>query len=133
MTDYQKMDPEVKARWIEALRSGKYKQGKGALRTGECNCCLGVLAEINGVPSDVQEETDDGPIYSYSFPRDIDDPIDAYRDNSSPIYRDIHQTPPGYCGINRWARNDLMNMNDGAAGQSKHSFEQIADFIEENL
>ena len=26
------MDAELKARWVEALRSGKYKQGRGVLR-----------------------------------------------------------------------------------------------------
>src|SRR5690242_19381506 len=39
------MTPEIKQRWIAALRSGKYKQGTGTLRSedGERYCCLGVL------------------------------------------------------------------------------------------
>lgn len=40
-----KLDPEVKKRWLEALRSGKYSQGKGALRSPEGFCCLGVLCD----------------------------------------------------------------------------------------
>jgi hypothetical protein len=41
--------PELKQRWLDALRSGKYKQGKGALRTGKDHfCCLGVLCDISG-------------------------------------------------------------------------------------
>lgn len=32
--------------WVKALRSGKYQQGKGALRDGEGFCCLGVLADL---------------------------------------------------------------------------------------
>lgn len=40
------MNPEVKAKWIEALRSGRYKQGKNMLRSGDKLCCLGVLCEI---------------------------------------------------------------------------------------
>lgn len=43
---------EMKAnrrRWVEALRSGKYKQAKHVLRNGDNGmCCLGVLAEIAG-------------------------------------------------------------------------------------
>lgn len=35
-----------KARWVEALRSGKYKQGKGRLRDGDCFCCLGVGCDV---------------------------------------------------------------------------------------
>lgn len=34
-------------RWIKALRSGKYKQGKKALRTSNNEfCCLGVLCDV---------------------------------------------------------------------------------------
>lgn len=43
---------EVRERWLEALRSGHYKQGRERLvsRTnGEYrNCCLGVFYEVNG-------------------------------------------------------------------------------------
>lgn len=61
----EKMNPEVKAKWIAALLSGKYKQGKGKLHkianylfekgwksTGknaedaERYCCLGVICEL---------------------------------------------------------------------------------------
>lgn len=34
--------------WVEALRSGKYRQGEGALRSEDKFCCLGVLADIAG-------------------------------------------------------------------------------------
>lgn len=34
--------------WVEALRSGKYEQASGHLRTTEGYCCLGVLADIAG-------------------------------------------------------------------------------------
>lgn len=44
------MDPEIKKAWVEALRSGRYQQGKGALhRKGlpdDQFCCLGVLCEL---------------------------------------------------------------------------------------
>lgn len=40
------MNPEVKIKWLEALRSGKYKQGKGCLRAGDSFCCLGVLIDV---------------------------------------------------------------------------------------
>ena len=47
------MDSELKKNWIEALRSGEYKQGTGRLRGYSLNdntevfCCLGVLCEIS--------------------------------------------------------------------------------------
>lgn len=33
-------------KWVKALRSGKYKQGKECLRNGERFCCLGVACEL---------------------------------------------------------------------------------------
>lgn len=41
------MNQEIKKKWLEALRSGKYKQGAGYLRRrDESYCCLGVLCDI---------------------------------------------------------------------------------------
>lgn len=44
----QKMDPELKAKWLEALRSGKYEQGRGSLCYDGKHCCLGVLQDVVG-------------------------------------------------------------------------------------
>ena len=43
------MKPEIKAKWIEALRSGAFNQGRSFLHDLIENtyCCLGVLCEIN--------------------------------------------------------------------------------------
>lgn len=61
------MKPEIKKLWVEALRSGKYKQGRGYLHTNygddHAYCCLGVLAEIaitNGVSVSVDSRSLDG-------------------------------------------------------------------------
>lgn len=49
-----KLTKEECKRWIDDLRSGKYKQGVGRLRSknqyGEYFCCLGVLKETQGKP-----------------------------------------------------------------------------------
>lgn len=62
------MNADVKAKWVTALRSGEYQQGKGTLAqtddTGAMRyCCLGVLSEIAAqegittrVPSDEHHE-----------------------------------------------------------------------------
>ena len=42
------MNAEIKQKWVEALRSGKYQQGHYALQTGEAYCCLGVLCVVTG-------------------------------------------------------------------------------------
>jgi hypothetical protein len=40
------MDQKLKTKWIAALRSGDYKQGKMQLFDGERHCCLGVLCIV---------------------------------------------------------------------------------------
>ena len=43
-----KMDVWWRAKWLEALRSGRYRQADGALRSdsGDLYCCIGVLCDI---------------------------------------------------------------------------------------
>jgi len=40
------MKQEIKDKWVAALRSGEYKQGKNRLRTDDTYCCLGVLCAV---------------------------------------------------------------------------------------
>ena len=40
------MNQEIKKKWVEALRSGEYKQEVGYLRKDNKFCCLGVLCDI---------------------------------------------------------------------------------------
>jgi len=40
------MKASIKKRWLEALNSGDYKQGRGNLRTDDNFCCLGVLCDL---------------------------------------------------------------------------------------
>jgi hypothetical protein len=50
------MNKEIKAKWLEALRSGRYKQGIGFLRTEENEfCCLGLLCEVIGLEPEKEE------------------------------------------------------------------------------
>lgn len=41
------MNKKIKKLWINALRSGKYKQGTGQLKLGDQFCCLGVLCDLH--------------------------------------------------------------------------------------
>jgi len=40
------MKPEIKAKWLEELRGGEYKQSRRTLRNSEGYCCMGVLVDI---------------------------------------------------------------------------------------
>ena len=123
------MNPEIKQRWVQALLSGNYKQGKGYLRQDVYEgpndadqlvsryCCLGVLCDI--VKSEVNgewetDETDDMPV---PF-------IAEMRSNDT--------LPPSpvevYCGLDREQSEELAIMNDRG-----YNFNRIADYIEKNL
>ena len=40
------MNPQVKEKWVNALRSGWYEQSNGKLRSHQGYCCLGVLCDL---------------------------------------------------------------------------------------
>lgn len=45
------MKTDIKEKWVAALRSGKYLQGRLALRSPEGGyCCLGVLCRVAKIP-----------------------------------------------------------------------------------
>ena len=114
------MDPELKKKWIEALRSGKYKQGKNRLHRAEDNsyCCLGVLCEVAGFEK--RESTDergnayklpDGVTYTTSIPASFF----GFRDDSE-------NTP----------RDKVMLYNDCEDKRHK-GFKAIATYIEKRF
>ncbi|MDO9068607.1 MAG: hypothetical protein Q7W05_09135 [Deltaproteobacteria bacterium] len=51
------MDAELKKKWVAALRSGEYRQGKHMLLDSNTNsyCCLGVLCVAAGKEPDSEE------------------------------------------------------------------------------
>ncbi len=51
------MNKEIAKRWVAALRSGKYKQGRGALNKNDSFCCLGVLCDISELNTWVASNT----------------------------------------------------------------------------
>jgi len=70
------MKADIKTKWLAALRSGDYKQGKGMLKyeniAGEMEyCCLGVLCELaiaDGVHIDTREEYIESDGHDGNFP-----------------------------------------------------------------
>ena len=109
------MNPEIKAKWAEALRSGKYKQGKIGLYNQETDgyCCLGVLCEVMAIPHGPVSGS--GYLY-YKFPDDL---------TSIELSPNTRQE----IGLSFSEEGKLISMNDG---QGK-TFPEIATYIEENL
>jgi hypothetical protein len=109
------MNAYVKQLWVEALRSGHYKQGKGQLRsTKNTFCCLGVLCDLYDKQAWTKPD-----VYTYLYHGEgILLPPAVY--NWADITSD-GQLGPG--------ESTLMYFNDKAG----LSFAKIADLIEEYL
>jgi hypothetical protein len=95
-------------KWVDALRSGKYKQTtEGLLSKTEVDgtksyCCLGVLREIQG-----------GLPYCHEATASL--------------------LPEHACGLSGREMGQLADLNDGTGSDGKsHSFAEIADIIEES-
>ena len=149
------MKAEVKQKWVNALRSGDYTQGRWKLSRiddytdtvgegFECHCVLGVLADLAAREG----------IISYGYDRDQDCEAvwTEFRVYSDPTYADEETGyDPNVEGIHlpisvaRWAGLDetvpyiphpstgeetlISDLNDGGG----LSFEQLADLIEKHL
>ena len=107
------MKQDVKEKWVAALRSNKYKQGRSRLRNSDDTyCCLGVLCDV--VDNSKWNLSANGEWYSYSDDNDGDDGW-IYSVSKDLLPDDNMQ-------------GDLMGMNDHGK-----SFTEIADYIEQNL
>ena len=103
------MNQDVKQQWIEALRGGEYKQGRGVLRSKEDEyCCLGVLCDLMGV-----RWQDRGGSCLMA---------DGYT-MSLPNYARMKS------GVNDKDEGVLQRLND----RERKTFPEIANYIEENL
>jgi hypothetical protein len=117
------VNPEIKQRWLDALRSGKYNQGTGFLRRKDNEfCCLGVLCDVvkDQTRGEWVEPYDGFDDYNVTGPWTFADGdgehVDGYP--SDLVYE--------VTGLDRDLAGALAGLND--AGDD---FEYIADRIEE--
>lgn len=111
------MNKEIKEKWITALKSGEYKQGKGTLNANEEFCCLGVLADLY-----LKEKNREWEIQSDG--KHLIDGNSAYLSQECKLWaglNDGNPTPLGY-------KLGVANLNDEGA-----TFEEIAAIIEKGL
>lgn len=120
---------ELHKKWVEALRSGEYKQTQSKLHNEEGFCCIGVLCEVKGMES---MEKDDGS-FSYYMPRSKEnqtswipncDLIDFGLDRKVVCSDDFDPEDLFEEAVD----SVLMQMNDGGK-----TFDEIADYIEKEL
>jgi hypothetical protein len=114
------MNPGIRAQWTAALRSGKYQQGRSALRKNDELCCLGVLCDLAvkaGVTSAMPGE--DG--YPWAYDGRID-----YLPDSVKEWAGLEDGNPLVYGPHCPARDHLARINDDLCWD----FAQIADAID---
>jgi hypothetical protein len=117
-TGEQVMDAELKAKWIDAMRSGNYRQGKGYLRSGKNeHCCLGVLADVCGAEWTL---TAGGDRYELL--------AELHMHGVQPAFGTLSEKFRDLVGLSEDDAFTLMRKNDGG-----ESFTEIADHIERNL
>lgn len=115
------MDSQIKQRWIEALRSGQYKQGEGCLREADKYCCLGVLTDlyIKETGKEWSKAGDSHYLSSNTY---------YFADSSATLPRPVQE----WAGLNSYDPHvlgaPLSHWNDTGS-----SFEDIALFIEDGL
>jgi hypothetical protein len=110
-------------KWVKALRSGRFKQGRAKLATYEIDdvtgdnigdelsfCCLGVLCEINDVPFRIGDDELLG-----------DDALERLG------FKTLNGKLPKSYKTKNGEVNDLAALNDMGL-----SFKQIANIIEKN-
>ena len=101
----------MRDKWIEALRSGKYKQGKSnlcSLRNEQPEfCCIGVLADLMDIP---YHEKDNRRVYSHG------------------MVAMLHEPELQLVGLGRDEAFRLASLNDKGA-----TFEEIAEVIENGV
>jgi hypothetical protein len=118
------MKKNIKKAWVEALRSGEYKQGRGRLcktfNGEDLYCCLGVLANecADGYWVQSSDSVYDGYI-EWGFTRSG---YDGLPEQVIPISLEKK------LGIDEKTMFRLANINDMG-----YTFQQIADWIEESL
>lgn len=131
------MNPQVKEKWINALRSGEYKQGREKLRSPNGYCCLGVLCDLYSKEKEIEwtfkeafEEENTQPVDRWYFdgeseflPQSVKEWAELEQIN--PLIKidvdDPWEDPWSY-------HEEVANLND-----TGYTFTAIANLIEQQL
>jgi|LakMenE01Jun11ns_1017448.scaffolds.fasta_scaffold9958319_2 hypothetical protein len=132
------MKKEIANIWIKALKSGKYKQGRGTLRTDDDKfCCLGVLCDLY----DKDRKAKKKKSIKVSKPK-----YNGNKDKVCYKYGNTYDYLPSE--VRKWAGMksnngsfchddstylDLAIINDDESHLGYKNFKQIAKIIEQNV
>lgn len=112
------MKKEWADKWITALESGEYPQGRGLLHSARGGyCCLGVLCEVVGAQKVAYGEggTALGTVYAYGDPQEF---------NKSVLPTSVMSTADMHSCMGANTTGSLASMNDNGA-----TFKDIVEVI----
>jgi hypothetical protein len=133
-----KMNPEVKQKWIDALRSGKYEQGSEKLRSVSGYCCLGVLCDLYAQEHDTQwefrgyEETNLQPMDYWYYEGESEFLPESVMDwaglesNNPKVRVDVEDNPDN---DNCFYLDHIANVNDSCY----YTFDDLSNLIKDQL
>jgi hypothetical protein len=116
MKQYQ-LPKEFAEKWVAALRSGEFPQGKGKLLENGTYCCLGVGGKICGATDEMLADAGGFLFRNRSGRKYFSEEVDA-------AIPDGLREGQGF----NLLTDRLYKMNDNGA-----SFPEIADWIEQNV
>lgn len=111
------MNPEIKAKWVAALRSGEYKQGTNRLKMADRFCCLGVLCDLHS--KETGQQWVDMPGAQGAW---------YYRQCGLPAFTVVEWAGLDSCDPAPEGYDPLSVLNDQG-----RTFAEIADLIEKHL
>lgn len=115
------MNSAVKEKWLEALRSGEYKQTKSRLKNENSYCCLGVLSDLFIKETKTGEWDNDDSFVMNNECKNINLHYKVVE------WAELLNSNPD-CKTKEGESSSLAEEND-----SGKSFEEIADIIEEQF
>lgn len=137
-----RMDPTIRTRWVTALRSDDYRQGRGLLArrddAGWTFCCLGVLCELAVADGVVTRATACSCGSAHNHVDEADRHWYAGCDTQLPAavarWAGLSSANPVVDGVDLATYNDGHNAFDlDGVHVERRSFDEIAQLIEEHL
>ena len=113
------MNPQIKQKWVSALRSGDYKQTQNRLHNEYGFCCLGVLCDLYGKENNVEWEPSTHYKNAYAF------------QNMATILPRSVMEWVGVEEVNPYVNGGPFTL--GELNDKGFTFNEIADLIEEHL
>lgn len=118
------LNPEIKERWLSALRSGRYTQAQSTLKSEKGHCCIGVLVE------ECKDFFEDRgvPVEDIKVPLFEEGKHALLRIGDS--YEDLSHQGRVAVGLDCYDQQELINLNDRC---EVDDYVKQIKYIEENM